>query len=351
MQENREYILKLFKNADEKQRAIYLDILNDLLTTNSFVNGEKKIDVMDPLTPHSILIKQTWDKLTESLIEKVQDMWEINDMMAEMKDIFDLWFWDMEGEVGYTANHKVEEKFSMTEVWKNLVLLYPLMTDKYIKQINIERRLFLYNLESLGFLTPITPPKTEIFDIFSEMQEEIYDSENKALKEDISFEWDDVFKFALENAYKVWWKEDVDEEFSQLFNLQNVVNYYTIDKESIEYFFKKLWGKEENKLEYEYVGDELILRYNKWELRFWVWKSPYILLSMLLNKENEKWEVEFEDVVQKIYKPEKEYHQAYFTEEIWKIRNCISWINARFKKISNNEKLLRIEDPRIIKLK
>jgi len=57
----------------------------------------------------------------------------------------------------------------MSEVGKSLLLLYPLMTGKYIKQINIERRLFLHNLESLGFLIPTKPPKTEVFDIFSEM--------------------------------------------------------------------------------------------------------------------------------------------------------------------------------------
>jgi hypothetical protein len=325
-------LLEVYNNSKEKEKLIFLDVLNDLIKWVFELKKAKK-------TPQSIYIEPFFKEITKDL--NFQSVQEYKTFMKELKDFIYEWI-DIKWRRSWIFNITKERSLLSKEIKS----YYQIIWKEELEEIQDTRKLLLNNFIEYWFIEIFVSKNEEYHKICKDFEKTILKINEKNRKVYIWL-WnikDKTTRNFLERIQIDYWVEKINKWFEFIFNDLETVNYLT-HKKDLESLKHRIHFKENSS---DYDKTTWILYYSKKDIhKFKKTKS--------INKGHELCKIVFNypiwtkinfSQINFLYDDNNKRY-SWLIDNAAKIKRLIDNLNKIIKEKTKNKKLLLLSQETI----
>lgn len=329
-----DYIIEIYTNASEKEKLIFIDVINDLIIWIPIISKAKKI-------PQSIEIEEiATDTIKEMNIKSVK---EFNNFVKDFKDFIYKWT-DIKDKQSWVFNI-TKSRIQLPKIIKEY---YFQIWDDELDEIQDYRILFLKNLVECWFIEIFVSKNKEYHKLCEDYMNTItkLDNRNKRV-----FIWlnnikDSYTRNRIEKIQIDYWVDEVKKMFETIFN-DIKIKSYLCKKENLELLYSKITWKKTVKEYTEFFSKEWLLRYKWKDILFNIDEKPFLMLKYIFKNEDKEIWIDKIDLFK--YIENTDSIELYYKNK-HTLNDLKNWINRRFKNEFKTKKLfLRFKNSALYK--
>ena len=325
-------LLEIYDNSLEKEKLIFLDVLNDLIKWIFELKKAKKI-------PQSIYIEELTKDIEKDM--NFKNIEEFNTFRVSMRDFVYKWI-DIKNRQAWTLNLKKERILLSKEIKKYYIIL----EKEELKEIHNYRTLLLNNFIKYWLIEIFISKNEDYHKLCKDFEKSISerDEKNKKTLMSLSNIKDKTIRKYLEKVEIDYWVEELKKSFDYILNDLELKNYLCY-KKNLELLKLRINFKEHSA---DYDKINWILYYSKKEIH-------KFKKTKVINKVKELCKIVFTypkitsidfNEVNYLYNDIDKYY-SWKIDNTSKIKKLIDNLNILIKEKTKNKSLLLLSQETI----